>query len=196
MRHLIDNLPFSSQYDFACWRAFKYEGVQYQKDDPFPAEGIEKPSATVLEKLYRQKSIVVAGAPAQPVVAVKALSKAALKAEKARLAAAAESEQVEQASEDDDDDDQTATAEPAADDDSQSAGDAGGGGTADQPDADAAGAPADQPMAGVKPIGPLTRVYKGFSGHDVVASNGVIVHTGIKSKDEADALAAAGLPPE
>jgi hypothetical protein len=188
MRRRTDPLPFSPQYSFACWRAFKYEGVDYINGDPFPAEGVEKPGASMLEKLYRQKMIVVAEAPAQPIGGVKAVSKAD---REAALAAPVESDQVEQAPLEDEND-EPHTADAQADDAADNIGDraAGGSEPAADADADGAGAAPDQP------VGALKRHYRGFDGHDVVAENGYVVAKGIKSKDEADAIVAAGLPPK
>ena len=188
MRRRIDPLPFSPQYSFACWRAFKYEGVDYINGDPFPAEGVEKPGPSMLEKLYRQKIIVVASAPEQPEGGVKPVSKAD---RKAVLAAAVEFDQAEQKPLESVND-EPHTADAPADVTADNIGDRAAGGSEPAADADADGAGA----APDKPVGALKRHYRGFDGHDVVAENGYVVAKGIKSKDEADAIVAAGLPLE
>lgn len=227
MRRRIDPLPFSPQYSFACFKTFKYEGHQYVNGDPFPLEGVEKPDASLLEKLYRQKLITVAAAPepeqivgAKPTLTRaerKAAARAAVEeaarvreaaaaeakriaaeeaeAEKTRLAAEAESQQALAASEENVNDEKPDD-KASADDAHEQAGNDGSGGPVADADADAEGAPADQSVGGVKFVGPLKRVYTGFAGHNVVDANGAVYREGIKSKDEADALVAAGLPSE
>lgn len=50
-------LPFHPSYNFVVFKAFTHQGVNYVRDDPFPAEGSGRPADTLLEKLYRQKYI-------------------------------------------------------------------------------------------------------------------------------------------
>lgn len=245
MRRRIDPLPFSPQYSFVCFKTFKYEDHQYINGDPFPLEGVEKPAATLLEKLYRQKLITVAEAPAQEAVqgakpvltkaqrkaaakaaeearkaaaaeareAARVAQEAAAEAEKARLAAEAESAQALAASQENVNDDDGANdpgtdgddapadapaddAAPGAAEPALAAGDAGGSGPVAGADSDGASAPADQSVGAVTFVGPLKRVYTGFAGHNVVDAKGAVYREGIKSKDEADAIVAAGLPTE
>lgn len=59
-------LPFHPSYTFVTLKGFTHQGVDYVRDDPFPAEGQDRPADTLLEKLYRQKYITGVAPTAAP----------------------------------------------------------------------------------------------------------------------------------
>lgn len=212
MRNFADPMPFSPQYDFQVHRAFRYEGLDYKGGDPFPAEGVERPAATLLQKLYNQKRITVMAPPAeglQPGYVQTANEVAARKeAERLRLAEEArlQHEQVKAESGDTDNDaDETdGAADDAADQtgagatqpgsvggaDEQS-GDAGLNGHASGPGITAEGAP-ETGQAAQAFVAPYRRFFTGGfkeTKHQVLDANGLVFKSGLE-KNEAEDMAA------
>lgn len=212
-RRYQDLLPFSPQYDFMAFKPITYLGVTYQHGERFPPEGMEAedlPSESLLEKLYRQKRIVVYAAPDQADLTPGPIQDSL----NADAAAAAESGQAG-GTETTGTEGQNDAPENTPDGERQhdSAGDQRGtdGGNDAAPVEGAAAAPAapaggqETPPAAAAPAGAekppadapkaepgkLLRVNKGFGKHDVVDDTGAVVASAL-SKADADAMVKAG----
>lgn len=219
MGRTADPMPFSPQYSFEVFRAMKFDDHEYVRGDAFPAEGKPAVAEPTLRKLYTQKRIIVTSAPDAADLKPGTVQAANLAAGQKGESSQADGTKTENpdGTEPPADDPSGPDAPPADDNappadgveppadaaaDQQPSGDAGDGSQPDGPVDGARPGAETPPVEDAKPpvvdagpfvpVGPLKRIYRQFSNHDVVDANGVVLHKDL-SKADADAIVAKGL---